>query len=204
MSFLLTSLSALSVLDAACFFTFVDDRDVLIAASRPACLCSSVTSEVFTLDLALSALIDFTRVLDSLAAVGVAVASDLTTSVGVADGLLPVTARLLADADAGTVATLLDVSEERLRPVLVWSGNDLSGLSDGVTGRRDVEGLLAETVPRSDRGRDIDVVSLCSRRGRYKSRRRNNTGGDAEPTTDNSLQQGSDNWVHTQKPGFFG
>jgi len=36
----------------------------------------------------------------------------------------------------------------------------------------------------SGRGRDSAVVSLWSRNGRYKSRRRNNTGGDAEPATD--------------------
>jgi len=73
----------------------------------------------------------------------------------------------------------------------------LTSLSDGVTGRYVVEGLPAprsgrgrdpDPAPRSDLGRDIDIVSLCTRRGRYKSLRRNNTGGDADPTTDNSLQ----------------
>ena len=50
--------------------------------------------------------------------------------------------------------------------------DDLSVLSDGVTGRTDVEGLPADdtprsgwgrdpgTKPRSDRGRDMDIVSL--------------------------------------------
>ena len=106
----------------------------------------------------------------------------MTTSLTAADGLTPATARLVLateEPDTGMPAMLVDVNEDRLRPVLA---SDLSGFSDGVTGRRDVEGLLTDAAPRSDRGRDIDTVNLCSRSGRYKSRRRNNTGGDADPT----------------------
>jgi len=64
-----------------------------------------------------------------------------------------------------------------------------AALSDGVTGRLVTtrSGRGRDPVPRSERGRDIDMVSLCARSGRYKSRRRNKTGGDADPVTVNTL-----------------
>jgi len=65
---------------------------------------------------------------------------------------------------------------------------DLSALSDAVTGRFTTRsGRGRDPAPRSERGRDIDTVSLCTRSGRYKSRRRNKMGGEADPDTVNRL-----------------
>jgi len=134
-SFLLISLSTASVLDfAPCFFTFVVDCDLLTAASLPA---AALSSDLVKLGFALSALSDLTRVLDSLLTVSVvdsarleslgedaaaAAAAGLTVSLSADDGLLAVTARLLLVTPSectGTLATVVDVNEDRLRPVVV-------------------------------------------------------------------------------------
>ena len=65
-SFLFTSLSAMSVLGFACVFTFVADFDLLTDDSVEVTGCSPDDDDVFKLDFALSALRDLTRVRDSL------------------------------------------------------------------------------------------------------------------------------------------
>ena len=193
-SFLRTSFSATSVFNFAGFLTFVVDCDLLTVGSVEVGRCSFVTT--FNVGFALSALRDLTRVLDSLLTLTAVDSARLESLVVDADWLLLVIVLASLSPDTGTLDAL-DVNDDRLRPVLVWAENDrLSALSDGVTGRRGIKGLLTGTTPRSDRGRDPDpalgsgrgresaVESLCSRSGRYRSRRRNSTGGDAEPATD--------------------
>ena len=199
-SFLTTSFSTASVVNFAGFFTFVVDCDLLTEGSLEVGRRSFVAT--FNIGFALSALSDFTRVLDNL--LTAPLVDDCMWVVSLimddaADGLLLVIVLAGLSADTGTLDALADVNDDRLRPVLVWAEYDrLPALYDGVTGRRGIEGLLTGTMtprsdrcrdpaPKSGRGRDSVVVSLWSRSGRYRSRRRNNTGGDAEPAT-NSTQ----------------
>jgi len=109
-SFLASSFS--SVIDFACFLTFIADCDLLTDGSVDVGRRSPVAA-----GFALSALSDLTRVRDSLLTAAVARLGSLVVP-DVADGVLVVIkVRVDLSADAGTADVA--VSDERLRPVLV-------------------------------------------------------------------------------------